>query len=199
MNYEIFTIQDQSTNESIQLENGSFFITLSHGEGFVTGGNIGLSFTNEINKTFQLDFSKNGKVGSADSLTSESSKQLQVISNLINNITQNVTVNNSTSISGSGTIDPTKLIARGIMNGVIGPVNANDFGNARINTVINSLINAGANPSYLTSGTPTFKRDHEAGRVGTFIDFKINNGSFSRGTYMGNAPVNIDLGKFQIF
>ncbi len=201
ISFNIHTIQDQSTNPNIDLTNGSFYVTLTHGQNLITGSIIEEGHTNEVTASFSISFvgdPVNG-VGGADNLTTGSTSQIPLIANLINNTNQNVVINSSTPLTGTGPINANTQRARALMNGVTGIYNANDFGNARISTVINALTGAGVNSNNVSRGTPTFYRSVDGGRNGTFIDFTINNSFFTNGTNMGSGPVNIDKSKFQIY
>lgn len=201
LSYDLYTIQDQSNNPNTDYSNGSIIISVRHGDNLITGGVIETNHIDEIYASFSLDFVGAENVGGADELTKSSKNNLPDIVNILNNNNQSVVVSSHTSIKTDQPIDAQSAQAKGLMNGKVGVYNVSEFGNKRIDTVVNSLINAGANSSNVSSGTPNFYRSGDSNaRSGTFIDFRFSIPVLKNANKINHSgTINLNKGKLQIF
>jgi|688.fasta_scaffold02656_6 RHS repeat-associated protein len=199
--YDVYTIQDQSNNPDTDYTNGSFFVTVQHGKGLITGGNIETSSTNEINASFSLSFVGAQGVGGADQLTDNSTRQISSIVAILNSTNQNVSISSNSILTGDSVGDPNTTQARGLMNGTVGSHNVVTFGNTRIDTVINSLMNAGANMSGISRGSVNIFSNIDINRRdGTFIDFRFSSPILQNANWQNSSgTINLNKGKLQIF
>ena len=200
LSYDLYTIQDQTNNKETDYSKGSFVITVRHGENSITGGLIDTQHTDEINVSFGLSFVGTGKEGGADNLDAKSLQNLPSIVSILNNNDQSITISSNTILGTNKPINADTATGTGLMNGSVGNYNLKQFGNKRINVVINSLINAGADNTKISSGTPNvYNRVDPARSDGTFINFRFSNSVFLNATNRGSGTVNINKGKLQIF
>lgn len=196
LSYDLYKIQEGS-----DYSNGSYIVSVRHGEKVITGGIVETIHTKEIEASFSLTFKGNGKVGGADELTTDSQDKIPLISEIINGTGQSATISSHTVITGDKPFDPSTVMANGLMNGNVGKVNVQEFGMNRINTIINSLSSAGTNNNLLTRGEAHIYNSGSSNRRdGTFLDFRFSSPALrnaNRRTHSGT--INLNKGKFQIF
>ncbi len=196
LSYDRYTIQEGS-----DYSNGSFIVSLRHGENKITGSIISTSNVNEVERSFALTFQGAEGVGGADQLTSSSASNLPVIAGIINDLNQNISVTSGIIIKTDKPINPSTVTGRGLLNGKVGSVNGLEFGEARISTVLNGLIASGANPNLLDRGLPNvFNQTDPNRRSGTFIDFSFSSPVLRNSVKQSSSgTIQLNKGKFQIY